>query len=277
MSRIEKIEVNVLSKPEDCTLLMNKSLSTPFNCAMHMSELTMQQSVVALLNGDTVWDMHRPLEKDCSLEFIHFKSLDPRHANLAFWRTGSFLLGYILENAFKEEFSVRLCSFPPPDISSGSFVYDVELDGKLKGWEPSQRELDSMSRIVSRLSYRDHVFERLTVSASVAKDMFSDNAIKLSQIDSISAKYNGNVTVYRMNGHVDISNGPLIATTKQLSHWFQISAIHSLNHSEKYNCSLHRIQGLAIPAQFGMHKWTFDYLVRRAAALNESTQNVAKI
>ena len=33
-SRIEKIQVNYKGVPEECTMLMNKGLSTPFNCAM---------------------------------------------------------------------------------------------------------------------------------------------------------------------------------------------------------------------------------------------------
>ena len=34
LARIEKIEVQYKGQPEDCTLVMNKNLSTPFNCAM---------------------------------------------------------------------------------------------------------------------------------------------------------------------------------------------------------------------------------------------------
>lgn len=33
VGRIEKIEVRYLGVPEDTTLIMNKSLSTPYNCA----------------------------------------------------------------------------------------------------------------------------------------------------------------------------------------------------------------------------------------------------
>lgn len=33
VGRIEKIEVRYLGLPEDCTLVMNKNLSTPYNCA----------------------------------------------------------------------------------------------------------------------------------------------------------------------------------------------------------------------------------------------------
>lgn len=33
VGRIEKIEVRYLGLPEDITLVMNKNLSTPYNCA----------------------------------------------------------------------------------------------------------------------------------------------------------------------------------------------------------------------------------------------------
>lgn len=33
VGRIEKIEIRYLGQPEDTTLIMNKGLSTPYNCA----------------------------------------------------------------------------------------------------------------------------------------------------------------------------------------------------------------------------------------------------
>lgn len=37
VGRIEKIEVRYLGFPEDATLIMNKSISTPYNCAQRKS------------------------------------------------------------------------------------------------------------------------------------------------------------------------------------------------------------------------------------------------
>ena len=34
VKRVEKIQVQYKGLPENCTLLMNKNLSTPYNCAM---------------------------------------------------------------------------------------------------------------------------------------------------------------------------------------------------------------------------------------------------
>ncbi|WAR05572.1 RM39-like protein [Mya arenaria] len=70
VKRVEKITVDYSGPPENVTLLMNKDISTPYNCAMHVHEYLMKRSVVALVNGQP-WDMHRPLEENCSLEFKH--------------------------------------------------------------------------------------------------------------------------------------------------------------------------------------------------------------
>jgi len=40
----------------------------------------MTRSVLASVNGQ-VWDMHRPLNADCELKFLHFKDEDPSICN----------------------------------------------------------------------------------------------------------------------------------------------------------------------------------------------------
>lgn len=59
--------------------------------------------------------MHRPLEDNCTLKFIHFKDENPNDANKAYWRSCSLLLGYLLETSFKNNFFIDLISFPPPN------------------------------------------------------------------------------------------------------------------------------------------------------------------
>jgi large subunit ribosomal protein L39 len=265
ISRIEKIEVHHVGPPEDCVLLMNKGLSTPFNCAMHIQELLMTRSVVALVNGQP-WDMHRPIVADCELRFLHFKDNNPSLCNEALWRTGSFLLGFIADRAFRDEHFVELCSFPRPDVSSGSFVYDVDL--KIPEWKPTQAELSCLSRIASKLQAEDLLFEQLDIDASVALRMFENNRYKSSQIPQIAAQSatGSTVTVYRLHDHVDITRGPLISNTQQIGR-FSVTAIHNI-YSPDFG-TLKRLQGLAIPRQLPIHFWSYELLCNRAANLNE--------
>ncbi len=75
----------------------------------------MKRSVVAEVNGQ-IWDVHRPIEDDCTLKLIHMKPEDPHQASLVnktFWRSCSFLLGAVVEGIFQDEISVVLHSFPP--------------------------------------------------------------------------------------------------------------------------------------------------------------------
>ncbi len=136
-----------------------------------LSDVLMDRSALALVDGQ-LWDMHRPLESDCTLQLLHFHSEDPFHANRAFWRSCSFILGAVLEEVFTEDVFVELHSFPAPNgiavslkmtngtdanfkifsfaVASGSFVHDVDL--KMPGWEPTREELMTLSAAMHRFS-----------------------------------------------------------------------------------------------------------------------------
>ena len=51
------------------------------------------------------------------------------------------MLGAAVERSFKDELMVHQHSFPPPNVSSGSFVADVDL-GLEHDWEPSRWEAE---------------------------------------------------------------------------------------------------------------------------------------
>lgn len=82
VGRIEKIEVQHQGYNEKMTtLIMNRGISTPYNCAQHLSEQYCQISPLALVNGQTAWDMHRPLNDNCNLQLLTFTIQDPHIVN----------------------------------------------------------------------------------------------------------------------------------------------------------------------------------------------------
>lgn len=265
VTRVEKIKVEYRGLEEDTTLIMNKNISTPYNCSMHLSEHLMKQSAIAMIDGKP-WDMHRPLTDDCELRFSHFTDENPFHANKAFWRTGSFLLGYIMNRAFKDHIYVELHSWPAPDIRSGSFVYDMDL--KLHDWVPTMEEINCLTRIGYKVQLQKNanVFERLDVDAKIAENMFEHNRYKLDQIPRIAAKSrSGNmVPLYRLGDHVDISGGPMIADPSLIG-LFSLSAVHQIR--TRYGL-LYRVQGLALPAQLTTRNFTWKLLLERAQKVN---------
>lgn len=267
VGRIDKIEVRYKGVPKDCTLIMNKDISTPFDCARHFSEWHMETSALALLDSTVYWDMHRPLTESCTLEFQNFSVQDPLHVNKAFWRTCSLLLGVCASNAFKDTVPVILYSFPHPSIRSGSFTYDVDLPS-LPDWQPTNQELYTLSAEYIKIIRQNLPLERLEISEELAKEMFIENPHKTNQIPSIANKNQGKITVYRVGTHVDISKGPLISNTSLIGR-VAIPAVHKITDVEDSNVKhLYRFQGVALPTGVRLNHFAFDILVDRAKKFN---------
>ena len=266
VKRVEKIKVKYCGIPEDATLYLNKDLSTPFNVAQHLSEALVERSALAMVDGKP-WDMHRPLESDCELQLKSFHDLDPFHVNKAFWRSCSFLLGFACESVFGESVPLKLHSFPPPNVNSGSFVYDIDLGSC--DWSPSKEELMVISAQMHRIAEESLPFERLVVDLELAKDMFSDSIHKKRQIPSIARNsYSGtSVTLYRVKNHVDISSGPMVANSNFLGRRCTIAAAHKIDTD---GFSLFRFQGVALPTGIFLNHQAFGILEKRAAKLNET-------
>jgi large subunit ribosomal protein L39 len=167
LRRVEKIEVNVEDPIESRKLLMNKHLSSPFHCAKHISSVLVDRSCLALVDDQYYWDMNRPLERDCSLKFLHFLEEKCDEQNRAYWRTCSFIIGYLLETSFKPNFHVELCSFPPPDFANGSITYDAKLHLGTRLLRLSSVARTSPSIVSSRRLAADSRRSALFVSTSV--------------------------------------------------------------------------------------------------------------
>lgn len=169
LGRIDKIEVTYKSVEEDVVMMMNRDISTPYDCARHISENVAKTAAIALVDG-RIWDMHRPFTGDCELNLVTMQSPKTGAVNYAFWRTCSLILGAVAESAFKDHVDVHLHSFPVPAIHSGSFTYDVFID--LPDWRPTDSELRAMSALFIKLTSQELPLERLEVPSGVALDIF---------------------------------------------------------------------------------------------------------
>ncbi|KRX19343.1 39S ribosomal protein L39, mitochondrial, partial [Trichinella nelsoni] len=248
-------------------LVMNANMSTPHHCAMHVSRMLADRSPLALVNNKP-WDMHRPLPStDCNLQFLFFTDLNPHLVNKAFWRTCSFVLGYIFETSLKKSIGVTLHSWPFVNVSSGSFIYDIALQMN-NNLTIKKADLDVLGRVVvDDLRKKNFPFERLEVGVDVLEEMFKNNNFKLEQIKNMANKGDecGTFSVYRMGDHVDISKGPMISSTAQLG-LYSVTAMHPIQ--TKDNLSLYRVQGCALPFNQRVNSWTWETVCRTSANLN---------
>lgn len=268
VGRIEKIEVQYEGVPKNATLIMNKNISTPYDCAKHLGEMLKDRSAVALINGETLWHMHKPIPDNCKLELLHCNMVQPAAVNKVFWRTCSFLLGALVNNAFKDKIDVQLHSFPIPNVKSGSFVYDVQLS--LADWQPTQSELRSLSLQLIRFCQQNHRIQSIEVDEEFALLMFRNNRHKTQQIPDIASNNSGKVTLFKAGTHVDISKGPMMANTNQLGRT-TISNVIKLSNAtvDGYETApLYRFQGVALPRSIILNHFAYNLLEERAKRLN---------
>lgn len=262
VGRIEKIEVKYYGPSEEVTLVMNKGISTPHDCARHISEGVASTSAIAEVDG-APWDMHRPLNSECDVKFLTTSAPNTHAVNRAFWRTCSMMLGTVAETAFKDGIGVHLHSFPSPNIKSGSFLHDVSL--AFEDWQPTKPELQALSALFVNLSQTKTPVERLTVREDVALEMFKDNPYKTTQIPDIAKNNDSNVVLYRIGEHIDISKGPMIANTGLVGRC-TIASVHKLS-TDEFG-TLYRFQGIAIPAGVRLNHFAYGILEERAKKLN---------
>lgn len=275
--RLEKITVECDHLSQKLTLTMNKNISSPLDCAKHIQEYLIGKSVLALVNG-RLYDMSRPLTGNCELRFLDFHSDNCYQINMAFWRSCSFLTNWILENCFHDDFRINLCSFPSPNLKSGSFVCDVQIKYKNSAdFDPNilkSLNLRSISNAARKLIFLNHNFIPLVVSQQVAETIFADSPLKLKQIPCIIENLEhknlpSRISLYKVGDHVDICQGPLISSTCHIGR-YKITAMFPID-SEDYG-RLYRFQGIAIPHQLPTHHTTFDLLSHRAQQPNQSAR-----
>lgn len=92
--------------------------TTPYEIARGISQGLADNTVVAKVDSE-VWDLDRPLERDCKLKLLKFE--DPE-ATAVFWHSSAHILGEAMERCY----GGKLCYGPP--IENG-FYYDMFLEG----------------------------------------------------------------------------------------------------------------------------------------------------
>jgi threonyl-tRNA synthetase len=96
--------------------------TTPFALAQAISTQLSEKVVVAKVDG-ALWDVSRPLEKDCSLELMDFNH-PSGEARAVFWHSSAHVLGEACERHLE-----GCCLGHGPPIDNG-FFYDMKIDNE---------------------------------------------------------------------------------------------------------------------------------------------------
>lgn len=146
-------------------------------------------------------------------------------------------------------------------------MHDIVLNQSK--WLPSTKELKAISSEMIKLAAKDLKIERLDVNTELALEMFKDNRYKSEQLPSIATQAQGRIALYRMGTHIDISRGPMVASSRFLGKC-TIAAAHEIV-SENQKEAIYRIQGVALPSGFVINHVAYGTLEQRAKKMVSET------
>lgn len=212
--------------------------TTPYEVAKGISQGLADNTVISKVNGN-LWDIERPLEKDCTLKFLKF---DDDEGKQVFWHSSAHILGEAMERIY----GGHLCYGPP--IETG-FYYDMFLDDV----QVSSNDFPKLEGLVKSIVKEKQPFERLEMKKDDLLEMFKYNKFKQRILNEKVTT--PTTTVYKCGPLIDLCRGP------HIRHTGKVKALSVTKNSATYwegkaeAESLNRIYGISFPDPKQMKEW----------------------
>jgi len=225
--------------------------TTPADIAKGISNSLYKRTVVARIDGETLWDIERPLEKSCKLELLDFND---DQGKFVFWHSSAHILG----EACERRFGCSLCIGPPVD---NGFYYEMALPG---GAAVQSTDWAPLENIVSKIVKEKQPFQRLEMSKEDLLKMFEYNPYKQHIIKDKIAD-GTRTTVYRNGPLIDLCRGPHVPDTSRIEAFAIMKNSSSYFLGDANNDSLQRIYGVSFPdkKQMAAHKKFLEEAAKR--------------
>ncbi|KAI3913098.1 hypothetical protein MKW98_007114 [Papaver atlanticum] len=180
-----------------------------------------KEALVAKVNG-SLWDMNRPFEGDCQLEFFTFDSDEGR-------------------DALERQYGCKLCTGSCSARGQEGFHYDA-FYGDLG---LNEADLKRIEKAVKKVVNEKQPFELIEVTRQQALEMFSENKFKVEIIEELPE--DKAIAVYRCGPLVDLCSGPHIPSTSFIKAISLLKASSAYWRGNKERESLQRVYGISFP------------------------------
>jgi len=189
-------------------------------------------ALAAQVDGETV-DLVTPLSKGGELRILTERDED----SLPVLRHSA---AHVLATAVRELRPEAGIGFGPA-IDEG-FYYDFEVD------EPfTPEDLESFEAKIQEVLEADHAFERRRVTKEEARELFSDDPLKLERLEEFDD--DEVITVYRDGPFLDLCRGPHVPSTGRVKHIKLLSAAGAYWRGDENRQMLQRIYGTAFHSE----------------------------
>ena len=198
----------------DGKVLKAEKGTNAFKIARTISEGLARNVLSATINNE-VWDINRPINKDCNLKLHTFNDIEGKKC---FWHSSAHLMAEAIEELYP---NVKLGIGPAID---NGFYYDIDLG------EKRSLSSDDFSKIEDKmltLAREKNNFTRKEISKKDAIEFFKNKGdeYKLELLEDLN---DGDISFYSQGNFTDLCKGPHIDNTSR------IKAIKLLNVAGAY-------------------------------------------
>ncbi len=216
-----------ITLPDGTTLEVPRG-STPRDVAERIGPGLARAALAAEVNGEMV-DLDRELEEDAALRILTQRDDEAlpllRHST-----------AHVLATAVRELHPEARIGFGPA-IEEG-FYYDFGVE------EPfTPEDLSAIERKMAEVVESDHPFERRVVTKEEARELFSDDPLKLERLEEFEDEEV--ISVYRDGPFLDLCLGPHVPSTGRIGHFRLLSAAGAYWRGDERREMLQRIYGTA--------------------------------
>ncbi|MGD8319455.1 MAG: threonine--tRNA ligase [Gemmatimonadota bacterium] len=185
-------------------------------------------AVAAVVDGETR-DLMTPLEEDASLRILTEKD----QAALSVLRHSA---AHVLATAVRELRPGAGIGFGPA-IDDG-FYYDFDVEAPF-----TPEDLEAFEAKMAEVVEEDLPFERRRVTKEEARELFSDDPLKLERLEEFDD--DEVITVYRDGAFLDLCRGPHVPSTGRVKHFKLLSGAGAYWRGDEKRQMLQRIYGTA--------------------------------
>ncbi|MDH3271663.1 MAG: threonine--tRNA ligase [Gemmatimonadota bacterium] len=202
--------------------------STAADVAASIGPGLAKAAVAAVVNGETIGLME-PIGEDAEIRILTEK--DPE--SLAVLRHSA---AHILATAVRELRPGAGIGFGPA-IDEG-FYYDFDVGSPF-----TPDDLEAFEKKMAEVVDADQPFERRRVSKEEARELFSDDPLKLERLEEFDD--DEVITVYENGPFLDLCKGPHVPSTGRLKHFKLLSGAGAYWRGDEKRQMLQRIYGTA--------------------------------
>jgi len=222
--RLDEIEIRL---PDGKVLRVARG-STPGDIAAMIGPGLAKAALAAVVDGRTMGLME-PIESGGDIRILTSK--DP--ASLPVLRHSA---AHILATAVRELRPGAGIGFGPA-IDDG-FYYDFDVEAPF-----TPEDLAEFEAKMAEVAASDMPFERRQVSKEEARELFSDDPLKLERLEELGD--DEVITVYRNGPFLDLCRGPHVPSTGRLKHFKLLSGAGAYWRGDERRQMLQRIYGTA--------------------------------